>query len=60
MEFKKNFNNIKAQSIVEYVLVFTVLVAGVIAAFLAFNPDNVSLRGTFNQAISDSIDAINK
>lgn len=60
MSFKKILGNNSAQAIVEYVLIFIVLVAGIIAVFLAFNPDKVTLRGTFNQAITDSINAINK
>ncbi|MFA6349794.1 MAG: hypothetical protein WCY12_02555 [Candidatus Omnitrophota bacterium] len=60
MVLKKNLRNPSGQVIVEYVLIFIVLVAGIIAVFLAFNPEHVTLKGTFNQAVTDSINAINQ
>lgn len=60
VSLKSNSKTIRAQSIVEYALTFIALVAGVIAVFLAFNPEHVTLRGTFNQTITDSINAINQ
>lgn len=60
MFLKKNLRKPSGQSIVEYALTFIALVAGIIAVFLAFNPEKVTLHGTFNQTISDSINAINQ
>ncbi len=60
MALKKNLRKASGQSIVEYALTFIALVAGIIAVFLAFNPEKVTLHGTFNQTISDSINAINQ
>ncbi len=60
VSLKNNSKTIRAQSIVEYALTFIALVAGVIAVFLAFNPEKVTLHGTFNQTITDSMNAINQ
>jgi len=48
------------QSVTEYIITFTVLVAGIMVIFGAFNPDFLNIRSVFDQAINNAITQINR
>lgn len=65
MSFKKRLETKKAQAVVEYVVLFLVIVLGLAVVFwtdvnTAFNPDSVSIKGAFTRAINSAITQINK
>lgn len=60
MNLKKNLKTIRAQSIVEYILVFTVIAAGIIVVLGGFMPENLRIKSAFDQAVNNAIGEINK
>lgn len=62
MSLAKYLESKKAQSIIEYVATFIILVAAilVVARFGAFNPDNSGMRNPMNSAVTRAIDRLNK
>ena len=60
MNLKKNLKTRRAQSIVEYILVFTVIAAGIIVVLGGFMPENLTLKTAFDQAVNNAIGEINK
>ncbi|OGX40609.1 MAG: hypothetical protein A2984_02715 [Omnitrophica WOR_2 bacterium RIFCSPLOWO2_01_FULL_41_12] len=60
MNLKKNLKTRRAQSIVEYILVFTVIAAGIIVVLGGFMPENLTIKTAFDQAVNNAIGEINK
>ncbi len=48
MAFKKWLKNRKAQAVVEYIVVFTAVVVGIILAFGGLNRDSIGIRRIFS------------
>lgn len=51
---------LKAQTIVEYILIFVVLVVGILIVFGGFNPEKIGIINLFNQAVDEAIVEIQK
>lgn len=60
MRFKNNLKSNEAQSIVEYITIFIVLAAAILAVFGAFNPETIGIRTVFDDAVSRAITQIQK
>jgi|YelNatPaOPRAMG01_1025707.scaffolds.fasta_scaffold49733_8 competence protein ComGC len=60
MNLKKNLKNKKAQTIVEYIIIFVVLAIGVVTVFGGFSPEKINIKTAFDQAINQAINKINE
>lgn len=60
MTLKKNLKSMKAQAVVEYIVTFVVLAAGILVIFGAFNPESLGIRSLFNQAVNNAIAEIQR
>jgi hypothetical protein len=69
MSLKKNLRMtcVKGQIIVEYIVIFTVLVLGIIAVFGGFNlgdsqgtGSNLNIKAVFDQAVDGAINQISR
>lgn len=47
------------QAVVEYIVTFLALAAGIIAVFTAFNPGNNSINSTMSSTVSRAVENIN-
>lgn len=56
MNLKKILRSTEAQAIVEYILIFIVLAAGIILVFGGFG--RINLTSTFNSAVETAIQTI--
>ena len=45
----------RGQAVVEYIVTFMVLAAGVLAVFLSFNPDALSIKSVFDQSVNQAL-----
>ncbi|MFA4842842.1 MAG: hypothetical protein WC658_03300 [Candidatus Omnitrophota bacterium] len=59
MSLKKNLVSKKAQSVVEYVTLLLVVVTGIIAVFVSFNPEAINVKTTFDSTVDRAISNIN-
>jgi len=59
MTLKNVLINEKAQSVVEYIAVFIVIVFAVFVAFGAFNPEHMGIRNVFDNAVNGALTEIN-
>lgn len=59
MNLKKHLKSLKAQAIVEYIVIFIILAIGIVVIFGAFNPEKVGIRSVFDQTITKAISRIN-
>lgn len=59
MNLKKILKSSKAQAVLEYVLIYAVVILAVLVAFGSFNPNNLLLRGVIDTQISRVVDYIN-
>jgi hypothetical protein len=60
MRLPNNLRRKRAQSVVEYIVIFTVLVAGIVLVFGGFNPDSgVNMKNVFDTAVNSAIANIN-
>jgi hypothetical protein len=55
MSLKKNLRSNQAQIIAEYIVTFVVLTAAIVAIFWCFNPDNLSVKTSFDDAVNSAI-----
>jgi len=59
MTLKNSLINKEAQAIVEYIVMFTVVIIVVLIVFGAFNPERLGIKESFNASIDGVITQIN-
>jgi len=59
MSLKKNLKIKKAQTIVEYYLLFILFAFGIVAVFGGFNPESVNIKQVFQNQIEQALSTIN-
>jgi multidrug resistance efflux pump len=60
MTFKNNLKSRQGQAIVEYVVTFIAIAAGVIMVFHTFSPQGMNVKSTFSTTITKAITEINQ
>lgn len=60
MNLKKFLISKRSQAIVEYILIFVILAAGIVFVFGGWNPEKLGLVGVFNQAVDRAVNQINQ
>lgn len=60
MNLKKSLRSRKSQAIAEYLLLFVIVCAAVVAVFGCLNPEGLSIGLIFNQAIESAFTRINQ
>ncbi len=60
MRLPNNLRIKKAQVVVEYIVIFAVLVAGIVLVFGGFNPESgLNIKNVFDTAVNSAIANIN-
>lgn len=57
MSFKNNLKSKQAQSVVEYIVTFIVLITGVLVVFGSLSPDTIGVKSVFERAVINAINA---
>lgn len=60
MYLKKCLKTKSAQAVVEYILLFSIMVLGVLLAFGSFNPDRLGISIVMNNAVESALTEIRR
>ncbi|MEW6075389.1 MAG: hypothetical protein AB1530_03680 [Candidatus Omnitrophota bacterium] len=60
MNLKKNLKSQKGQALLEYILIFTVMISVIFIVFGALTPEKLGIKPVFSGAIDNAIEYINR